>query len=103
MPTGGRVVGGPLPGQLPAPVGLCGRVLLDLLGVGCAGIVELLLKALSTAKDLAQVGRRRRGGVLPQRRRECPAKLASVERRVSVHALQGSEREDWTVADAGLE
>jgi hypothetical protein len=41
--------------------------------------------------------------VLPQRRRECPAKCASVERRVSVIALQGNERDDGPVADAGLE
>jgi hypothetical protein len=49
----GRVVGGALPCQLPVPVGLCGRVVLDGPGVGYAGIVELLLSAVSTAKDLA--------------------------------------------------
>ena len=50
---GGRVVGGALLCQLPAPVGLRGRVLLDGLGVGRAGAVELLLKAARAAEDLA--------------------------------------------------
>jgi hypothetical protein len=49
----GRVIGGALPCQLPAPTSLCGRVLFDGPGVGRAGSVELLLKAVSPAKDLA--------------------------------------------------
>jgi hypothetical protein len=38
---------------IPAPVGLCGGVLLHGPSAGSAGIVELLLKAACTTKDLA--------------------------------------------------
>jgi hypothetical protein len=69
----------------------------------CAGIVELPLEAVPAAKELSQAGRRRRGEVLPQRRRKDPAKLAGIERRVRVTSLQGTERVHRPVADAGLE
>ena len=51
--SGGRVVGGSLLCQLPAPVGLPGRMLLDGPGIGCAGAFGLPLKAPPAAKDLA--------------------------------------------------
>lgn len=62
---GRRVVDGALLCQLPARVGLRGRVQLYGPGVGCAGDVSLSLKALPAAKDLAQPGRRCRGELLP--------------------------------------
>jgi hypothetical protein len=100
---GGRIVGCALCGQLLAPAGLGGRVLLDGLGVGCAGAVELSFKAASTGKDLPDPGWRCRGEVLPYRGRQRLAKLTRVERRVGVSPAQGSERDDWAVTDAGPE
>jgi hypothetical protein len=67
---GGRVVGGALGCQLPAPAGLGGRVLLGGLSVSCAGAVELSFKAACTTKDLPYPGRLCRGEILPCRGRQ---------------------------------
>ena len=100
---GGRVVGGALGCQLPAPAGLGGRVLLGGLSVSCAGAVELSFKAACTAKDLPDPGRRCRGEILPCRGRQWLAELTRVERRVGVSPPQGGERDDRPVTNAGLE
>jgi hypothetical protein len=49
----GRIVSGALTCQLQEPIGLCHSVPVDGRGVCCAGAVELLLKAVCSAKDLA--------------------------------------------------
>ena len=100
---GGRIVGSALRGQLPEPAGLGGRVLLDGMGVGCPGAVELSFKAASTAQDLSDPGRRFRGEVLPYRRRQRLAELTRVEGRVGVSPAKRWECDEGVVTDTGLE
>src|SRR6202044_1065444 len=76
---GGRVMGGALPFELPAPAGRRGRVPLDGLVVVRAGAVELLLIAgcCRAAEEPASPGRLLGGEMLPLR---CVQRLAEPGR-----------------------